>query len=141
MSEEKKEHPAKRMGEIIETGLYYFRRDILAGMLEVNDSVVFNFLEGIHGNLTDDQIFIIPYLMNLKSDAKEEYAKLHAECKNWPKLGLADVFIEADLNVKVTLHKNVYRTIELTDSQKKQIARIVLGKKKLEEVEQEELAI
>lgn len=141
MSEETKVHPAKRMGELIYKRLYYFNQSTLADMLGVSKIDIDNFCVGVHEAFSEDQIFIIPYLVNLRHDLKKEYAALHEECKKWPKLELSDIYSDNDFDISIRLKSNYYRQFELSPSQYKQMVRILLGKKKTEDIEQQELTV
>jgi hypothetical protein len=132
MSKEKPDHPAIIMAEIVGNQLNshrYVHSEILASMLGKKGSDIKNFREGMFAGFTDDEIFIIPYLLGIKGENLAKYEKLAKELHRYPNITLSDVFNEQDLVVSVRVKKD-YRELELTESQVNKIKRMILGKSK-----------
>ena len=125
------EHPARKFGQFVHKWVtYYFRTSTFALMLEVSEATVRDLYDGMIKDLTEDQLFIIPYLLNLTSTEREKYNKLLADAQTAGDVSLADIYDAGDLDIEIKWKHNAYRTFNLSDTDKRKIAEMVLGKKK-----------
>ncbi len=89
-------------------------------MLGINKRQYDNMTAGIFTGLTDDQMFIIPYITHMGKGTRLRYESLLAQLPDHPKLTEDDVFEAQDFEITIK-RKSDWSYVELTPEQQEKI--------------------
>ena len=130
------QHPATKLGAYIQQKTYdnYIQHHGLANKLGMTEAQLRDLLLGKFSDLSEDQLYLLPYFIKLKGKEVDEYYNLLEEAKAAPKLNYADIVNRHNVSIAMTAYVgNVYVQFELDTDQRRRILDIVLGKETLNE--------